>query len=134
MIFLKPVDRAAQQETAHFVTAVVENVTVPVRVVTLAGVGMLEQVRSVEVRQTMLVARKVRRNPVQNDANIMLMQVVNQILEVLRRSIAAGWRKVPGCLITPRPVERMLGYRHKLDMGEPHAIEVFCELRSHLAV
>ena len=65
--------------------SVVENVAVPIRVKALARVAMLIQVRSVEKRQTMLVRRKMGRDPIENDADASLVQVIDEKHEILRR-------------------------------------------------
>ena len=55
MVRAEPVQRAGGEEAAHLVAAVVEDVAVPVGVESLARVGVLVEVRPVEVAQPVLV-------------------------------------------------------------------------------
>ena len=48
----------------------------------LARVGVLEQVRAVEVREAVLVVREVRRHPVEDHADAGLVQLVDERHEV----------------------------------------------------
>ena len=84
MIAVEPEHRARQEEAAHLVSAVVEDVTVPVGVEPLTGIGVFVKVRPVEERQPVFVGREVRGNPVQNHADAALMQVVDEVHQVLR--------------------------------------------------
>ena len=72
--------------TAHLVPAVVEDAAPPVGVEALLRVGVLVQVRAVEIGQAVFVVGKVRRHPVEDDADAVLVQVVDQVHEVLRRA------------------------------------------------
>ena len=95
---------------------------------------MLEQVSAVEVLQPELVGREVRRHPVEDHADPVLVQVIDQIHEVLRRAVAAGGGEVPGHLVAPRAVEGMLHHRHELDMRETEPAHVLREARRQLSV
>ena len=68
----------------------------------------------------MLVGREVRRHPVEDHADAVLVQRVDEVHEVLRRAVAAGRREVAGRLVAPRAVERVLHDRQELDVGEAH--------------
>ena len=67
----------------------------------LARIGVLVQIRPVEVRQAVLVAGEVRRHPVEDDADAVLVQDVDEVHEILRRPVAAGRREVAGALVAP---------------------------------
>ena len=47
-----------------------------------------------------------------------LVQHVDQVHQILRRAVARGRREVAGGLVAPRAVERVLGDRQQLDVGE----------------
>ena len=134
VIAVEPAERAAQQKAADLVASIVEDRAAPVRVHSESRVGVLEEVRPIEVLQPELVRRKVRRHPVQHDADTVLVQVVDQKHEVLRRAVAAGWCEVPGDLVAPRLVERVLHHGHELDVRESHPAYVVREPRGQLAV
>ena len=118
----------------HLVPAVVEDAALPVGVEALLRVGMIEQVRAVEVRQAVAVVGEVRRHPVQDDADAALVQHVHEVHEVLRRAEAAGRREVAQRLVAPRSRERMLGDRHQLDVREAHPLAVVGQGDGGLAV
>ena len=84
----------------------------------LLRVGVFVQVRAVEIAEAVFVAGEVRGDPVEDDADTVLMQVVDHVHQVLRGAITARRGEVAGRLIAPGAVERMLGQRHELDVGE----------------
>ena len=67
--------------------AVVEYVAAPVRVEAFSHVGVLEKVRAVEIRQAVFVPGEVRGHPVEDDAYVVLVEVVYEVHEVLRRAV-----------------------------------------------
>src|SRR5580704_17475859 len=66
VILVKPEHGARHQETPNLGAPVIEDVRLPVGMETLARVGMLVQVRAIEVSQAVGVGREVRRHPVEN--------------------------------------------------------------------
>ena len=85
-------------------------------------------------RQAVRVGREVRGHPVEYHADAVLVQVIDQIHEVLRRPVARGRREIAGGLVAPRAIERMLRDRHQFDMGESGLQQVPGELMRDLAV
>ena len=82
MWYLSSQNRALrEQEAAHLVAAVVEDVAAPVGVEALPRVGVLVQVRAVEVGQAVLVGREVRRHPVEDHADAVLVQVSTRYMK-----------------------------------------------------
>ena len=71
----------------------------------------------------MLIGREMRGHPIENHADAMLMQVVHQIHEILRRAVARGGREIAGGLISPRSVKRMLHDGQEFDVGEAACAE-----------
>ena len=71
---LAPVERVGDEEVAHLGPAEVEDVRAPVGVLAAPRVGVLVQRRAVEAGQRPLVAREVRRHPVQDHADAGLVQ------------------------------------------------------------
>ena len=59
VIDAEPVEGAAEQKAAHLVAPIVEDQRAPVGMESLARIGVLVQVCSVEIRQTVLVGGKV---------------------------------------------------------------------------
>src|SRR5690625_435684 len=101
MIFIEPKEGAADQKRADLVATVVENVAFPVRVKSLARIGMFEKVGAVKIGEAMFIAWKMGRNPVEDDADPVLVQVIDQVHEILRRSVATGRGKIAGSLVAP---------------------------------
>ncbi len=131
---LDPVQRVGDQEVAHLVAAEVEDQRAPVRLRAAARVGVLVQRGAVEARQRPLVAREVRRHPVDDDADAALVEVVDEPAQVVRRPVPRGGRVVAAHLVAPRATEGMLRDRQQLDVGEAHALAVLGELRRQVAV
>src|SRR5438094_9052026 len=118
MIDVEPEQRARKQKTANLASAVIEDGALPIRMEALPRIGVFVKVGSVEVGQPVLVVGEMRRDPVQNDADIVLVQVVHQIHKILRSAIAARGSEVRGGLVPPRPIERALRDRQKLQLTQ----------------
>src|SRR6516165_6986688 len=134
MIFVKPEQRIADQEAPDFVTAVVEHQGVPVRVLSLSRIRVFIQVSSVKVTEAGLVFREMRRDPVQNHSDSLLMKVVDEIHEVVGRSKPAGGGKVADSLVSPGTIERMLHDRKQFHVRETRIVNVLGQKRSQFAV
>ena len=104
--------------------AVVEDLRAPLDVLAQARIGVLEQVRAVELREAVRILREVRRHPVHEHADAGLVQPVDEALEVVRRAVARGRREVPEHLVAPRAVERMLGDADQLDVRIAEVVHV----------
>jgi len=134
VIRLQPEQGVADQEVAHLIAGVVEDVRAPVRVLALARVGVLVEVRAVEIAQGVPVFGEVGRHPVEDDADAVLMALVNQVHQVVRRPVAAGGGEVAGHLVAPRHIERVLGDGHQLDVRVAHLLGVRHQRLGQLAV
>ena len=111
VILVEPKESVADEEVANFLTAEVEDEGAPVLMLSLLGVGVLEEMGAVEIAEAVLVPREMGGNPIENDADAALMQRVDEGHEILGRAEAAGGGEVADGLISPRAVERMLGDR-----------------------
>ncbi len=89
---------------------------------------------AVEVSKAVPVGREVRRDPVENNRQIVLVQVVDQVHEILRRSVTRRRSEVSRGLISPGTVERMLHDREQFDVGESQLVHVVGEAGRDLAV
>jgi hypothetical protein len=100
----------------------------------LTRVGMLVQGRAVESGQRPAVAREMGRDPVDDDPETGAMEFVDQVLEVVRGSEAAGRGVESGDLVSPAGEEGVLRDREELDVGESGLLEVldqgFCQWTS----
>ncbi len=134
MIFLEPEQRRGNQETAHLIAAEIENRRVPFRMKSLARIRVLIKMSAVEIHQSVLIGWKMRRHPVENDADSAGMQMVDEIHQILRRAVACRRREISRGLIAPRTIERVLGDRHEFDMRKSGLLEIGGQLVRQLAI
>src|SRR5262245_37878118 len=73
VIVVQPEERASKQEIRHLTPTIIENDRAPIGMFPLPRIRMFIQMRSVEVTQAMIVARKMSGHPIQDDANPMLV-------------------------------------------------------------
>src|ERR1700730_17590555 len=100
----------------------------------LACIGVLEQVSAVEEGEAVAVGREVRWDPVENDRDAMLVQIVDEVHEILRRAVTRRRSEVTCGLISPGTVERMLHDGEQFDVRESELIHVVGETRRDLAI
>ena len=62
------------------------------------------------------------------------MHVIHEEHKILRWPIPAGRRIIPGHLISPGSVQRMLHHRHQFDMRISHIFHILCHHRSQFPV
>ena len=89
---------------------------------------MLIQATAVKTRQTVFIARKMRRHPIQDDGNACAVKSIDQHLEAVRLTVPIGRRKQTNRLIPPRTLERVFGDGQQLDMGKAHILHVSDQL------
>ena len=78
MVLAQPVQGVGDEEVADLVAAVVEDQRAPVGVRAAARVVVLVERRAVEAREREVVAREVRRHPVEDHAEPVLVQAVDE--------------------------------------------------------
>ncbi len=116
VILVEPEQGIGHQEIAHFVASIVEDQGSPVGMLSLPRVGMLVQVRAVEIRKPVGVLGEVGRHPVDQHANAMLVAMIDKVHEVFRAAVATGRREIADRLISPTARERMLAHGHQLQV------------------
>src|SRR5205823_4561620 len=134
MVHFEPEEGIAEQKTLHLMPLIIKNITPPIGMQALAVISMLIEVRAIKEAQAVLVGGKMRRDPVEDHADIMLMQIINKIHKVSWCPVALRGGKVPGDLIAPGSVEGMLHHWQKLDMSKPHVVDIVGQRRSQLAI
>ena len=100
----------------------------------LLRVLILIALGSVKLVQPLLVLREMGRHPVHDDADVVLMELIDKVHEVLRCAVTGCGREIAGNLIAPGGVERILGDRHQFDVGVAHLLDIFDQLVRNLAV
>src|SRR5215813_1879356 len=134
MVHLKPEKGTAQQKALHLVPSVIKNPAMPIWMHPLTVIGMLIEMGAVEVARAVLVGGKMRGYPVQDHANTLLVQIVNEIHKIRRRPIAPRRGKVAGDLVAPGGVQRMLHDREEFDMGKSHRLDISGQFGSQLTI
>src|SRR3990172_4973283 len=97
----EPVMRIGQQEVAHLVTAIVENVGAPFLMLTQARIFMLKQCCAIKACERPVIFWKVAGHPIQNHTDMRLVAGVNQKTEIVRAAKTVGNTKVASSLIAP---------------------------------
>src|SRR5579875_4073229 len=82
MILAQPKERTADQEIPDLAASIVKDLRSPLFMLTFARVGIFIEVRAIKIAQRVAIFRKVRRYPVQQYANTLLMHIINKILEI----------------------------------------------------
>src|SRR5205814_6230120 len=134
VIFVEPEPGAAGEHGPDFTAAVIEDVAAPVRVIALPRIGVLVEMRPVEICEPVLVPGEMRRDPVENDADAVAVQLIDEKHEVLRRAVTRRRREVACRLIAPGTVKRMLCRRQEFDMRESHIDDITGKLLRKLAI
>ena len=106
----------------------------PVRMVAEPWVGMVVEMRAVELGEPMRIVWKVRGGPVHQHTDSGLMSRIDEGHKVFRRSVAAGDGEIAGGLIAPGSIEWVLGNRQQFNMGIAHTLHVWDELFGKLRV
>src|SRR5713226_2279608 len=134
VVALEPEHGARHQEAADFGAAVIENERLPIRMETLARIRMFVKVRAVEVGEAVRVGWEVRRNPVENHTDVLLVQVVHQVHEILRRAVAGSGSEVARGLVSPLAIEGVLHEGQELDVSKAQLARVLSKAGSNLAI
>ena len=124
MIFFHPEQGIGNQVVGNLGPAVIIYQRSPMGVSALPGVFVLIKAGAVKIGKAVGIPGKMGRNPVQNNADSRLVQLVDKPHEIL-------WRAVPGCgrviadhLISPGAVQRMLHHGHQLHMSIAHILYI----------
>ena len=128
VVLVRPEQRVSDQEVGYSRTAIVIDQSTPMRMCPLSRILMFIDACPVKISQSEAVPREMCRNPVEDYADALSMHIIHKIHEIIRRSIPAGRRVIPGHLITPGCVQWMLHDRKQLDMGVPHHLHVLRQL------
>jgi hypothetical protein len=131
---IQPIQRIRDQEVANFVTSEVENQRAPVRMLSDARIPMLIQRGAVEQPQREIILGKVRRHPVDDHPDAVLVTIVHEVAKVVRVPVARRRSIVAGDLVAPRTAKRMLRQRHRLDVREAKTLHVLDQPRGQLPV
>ena len=124
MIFLNPEQCIGDKEVFHFIFAIVKDLGTPVRMFSLSGVCVFVSRGSIEVCQSMGVSGEVGGNPIQDDADLISVHIIDKITEILGSAIAGGRRIITCYLIAPGAVKGMLCDSHQFYMSIAHFLDI----------
>ena len=101
MIFIQPEEGTTNEKPSNLIAAIIEDEAIPIGVDSFTRIGVLDQMGSVEKGETMLVIGKMGRYPVQDHANVVLVEAVDKVHEVPGLTVSAGGGKIPYRLVPP---------------------------------
>ena len=87
MELVEPIERVGNQEVADLVAAVVEDQRAPVGMLSQPRILVLVERRAVESAQRVVVAREMRRHPVENDTDVVPVHRVDEEPKIVWRAI-----------------------------------------------
>src|SRR5260370_37953354 len=86
-------------------------------------VGVLVEMRAVELREAVSVAGEMRGRPIENHTQSGLVTAIHKFHKSGGSAVAAGGGKVTQGLVVPGAVQGMLHYGQQLDVG---VVEMLC--------
>ena len=134
VIHVEPEPRTRQQEVADLEAAVVEDVRAPIGMLAESRIGVLVAACPVEAAERVSIHREVSRHPIDQHADAVLMAVIDEVHEVMRRPEPTGRCEVAGALIAPTSIEGMLGDGHQLQVRVTHLVTVLDQHVSQFAI
>ena len=129
---VEPVQGVRDEKVAHLVTPVVEHEGAPVGMLASPRVGVFVQRGAVEPAEAPVVAREVRRHPVDDHAEPTAVEHIDESSEAVGLAETRRRREVAGHLVPPRPAERVLGDRHQFHVREAEGANVLGEFGREL--
>ena len=95
---------------------------------------MLVKVGTVKKAEPVRIPRKMRRRPIQKDADSFAMAAIHKVHKIRRRAVAACHRVIADRLIAPRTIKRMLHDGHQLDVRVAQPLHVRNQFFRQLAI
>ncbi len=124
MVLFQPKQGVGDEKIAHFVAAIIEDQRTPILVLAFSGILMLVEMRTVKTGQAVSIPRKMGRYPIEDDADTILVAVIDKKLKIIGGAKPGGGGKISGHLIAPRPVQGVFGDRQQLNVGIPHFLDI----------
>src|ERR1700721_3474190 len=90
--------------------------------------------RSIEKHQGLPIIGKMRRPPIENYPDAMLVQIIDQVHEIFGATVAAGGSEISRGLVSPGSVEGVLHNGKNLDVSEPQVLGVLSQAGRPLAI
>ena len=77
MEMLDPEQSVGDQEVAHLIFPVVKDLGPPIRMLPFSGIRIFKSRRPVKIRQAMGISGEMRRNPVQDNADLVAVEIID---------------------------------------------------------
>src|SRR5688572_17668096 len=122
MVALAPEKRVGDEEISDFMAAEIENERAPILMRAFAWIFVFVKGGAVERGERPIIAREMCRHPIDDDADVVLVQVINEILEIIRRAEARGRRVEAGDLVSPTRIKGVLGDREEFNVSKAEPI------------
>src|SRR5690606_32463884 len=97
-----PSKRAREEEIANLMAAVIKNKGAPILMKALFGVVVLVKAGSVKFGQTEGICGEVAGHPVHNHTDVCLVELIHEVHEIFRFTVAMGGSEKARDLIAPR--------------------------------
>src|SRR5262249_24561408 len=117
-------ERVGDEEILHFVAAKIEDERAPILMLAFARIFMFVEGGAVEAGERPIVAWKMRRDPIDDDADAGLVKSVNEKLEVFGRAVADGGSIEAGELVAPGRIKGVFGDGEEFDVRESHLLDI----------
>ena len=124
VVLLQPEHGGGEEEGADLAAAIVKDVGAPVGVGALAGVGVFIGGGAVELVEAKGIPGEVGGDPVHDDTDTRLMELVDEVFQIIGDAEAAGGGEVAGALVAPGGIQGVLGDGEELYMGEAHLLHI----------
>ena len=105
VIMFDPEQCVGDQEVLNFCFTIIEDLGSPVRMFPFLRICIFKGSCAVKVSESVCIAWKMCRYPVKDYANLILMEVIDHICEIFRRTITGGRSIISGHLISPGAVK-----------------------------
>ena len=112
---LQPIESRRLEEAPNFPSGVHEVAAAPLAAA-YSGVGVLVERSAVVIPQSIVVHRKVHRDKVHDNPNVVLVALVNEEPQLIGGSIAGGGAEKSGVLIPPGGITGVLSQGHQLNI------------------
>jgi hypothetical protein len=116
LVLLHPETKVAQEEPQHFMVSIVEQTTIPLVVSTLTTLVEVKVISAIELIDTIRnILRSMAVHNIKQNNQTQAMRSINELLQILRRSIATTGSKEVVHLVAETGIVRMLHDSHQLD-------------------
>ena len=134
VILFNPIQCIGNEEVADFLTSVIKDQCSPVRMFASLRIRIFIERLPVKTCQSVQISWKMRRYPVKDHTDLMLMQIIYKIHKIFRCSVAGRRCVITGHLISPGSIQGMFHDRHQFHMCVSHIQHIVGDLFGQISV